>query len=454
MAHDISLTDGTVTTPIDGGDITIVEPRGYALQGPTPAVTRQGAGGSDQTLTPHEWQNVTESINLMIRQTGAVPIRTTIQEIEGYLVKVRERQNTGMGPRVYLQAQLDDEADTWRSEILSGRLALDNPIQQLNIPPVMATLTITRRYFWEGPETQLDLASSEDGTPAGVVDVYNDDDATPAATNWIRIALADVAGVLPAPVKLRVKNDSGSSLSWREFYLATWRSAGTTPDDPFLLGSEAADGATFAWSTTSEEVAWRWTPTILTDARLGALAGRYYRVLAALASGSETDVYLRATVEVYVSGLPVVQYTGGRVFYSGDGLVDLGVVPLPPGGYDPLGSDVALRISAQKPAGGSSSMTLDFVQLTPAGDGRFQRIVQVGFAAPDQSAVVLDGIEGQYYYDDAGAHRAILRPRGVPLLIWPGSTNFIRLLFREADGFHAGRRMEVSAWYRPRRLSV
>lgn len=456
MPHVVTLTDSTTTMTLnDGtgsGNIVIMEPRGYVIQSPQPATTRQPATGSDHALNPHEWSNVQESINLLMSGASAGVIQTNVRAIQGLLEGARQRQNTGMGPKVYIQVEIANEGQTWRSELLAGRLALENPIQEVGFLKVNATMTFTRRWFWEGARVQVSLESSEDNNLT-VVDVYGNDDASPAATNWFEVeSLATTP--IPAPAEIHITNDSGVSVDWREFFITNTVFSSPATFDPFLLGSEAASGAYYTWSDTLEQVAWRWTPTILTDARLTQLAGRYYRILAAFVPGAEQGNYLRARVESYVGGLPVVQYTGGRVYYQGEGIIDLGVVPLPPGGYDTLGSDIALTISVWRPDARVNFMELDFVQMTPAGFGLYQRVVQVGFSAPNGASVVFDGIENQYYYDDGGRHRAILRPRGAPILLFSGRQNRLRLLYREGSEWVAGRRFEISMWTRPRRLDL
>lgn len=449
MAHAISLFDGTTTLSLVSSDYTDLE---YAIQSPQPAVVRGAGNSGDFSLTPWEYNNVSESIQLLVKGINRTELQDNAHAIQLMLDKVQQRQNTGLGPKVYIQVQFDGESQVWRSEILSGRLLYSNAYHEIGFKQMYATFNFARRYYWEGLRAPLTITSSED-SGAETVDVYNDDDATVAATNYILITPSPITGVLPTPVELYIKNDDGVSVDWREFYITNWVTPTIDIPDPFLLGSESA-AATFAWSTAVEEAAWRWTPTILTDARLTDLAGRYYRILVAFNAGATTGVFLRAVVEVSVGGSHNTQYTGGRVYYNGEGLIDLGPVPIPPGGYDVLGTDVALRIDVYKPDGGSSSMTLDFIQLTPAGDGLFQRVVQVDFPVPNGTGIVVDGIEGTTYFLDGTRHRAITRVRGLPILLVPGQSNNLRILYREQTGFVAGRRFEVSAFYRPRRLDV
>lgn len=446
----LSLYDETTSLQLDA--LTDYMVMRYAKQSPAPASVRSGADNSDFALTSFEWSNVTESLELLIRGATATEVRTRTRAIQGYLDKAQRRQKTGMGPRVTLS-----DSNVGESEILAGRLLLTNAHDQVDRLNAEAVLSITRRYFWESPRTTiLTLTSSEDSTPAAVVDVYGNDDAVAAATNWVNIPAAAVTGVLPTPAEIKITNMVGAPApDWREIFVTNTVFSDPANFDPFLLGSEATPAAAYTL-TTSEAVGWTWTPTILTNARLADLAGRYYRVLVAFSTGAATTgVYLRAVVRSYATGGAETDlFLGALVPYSGEGLIDLGPVPIPPGGYDTLGTDISLTIRAFRPAGGAS-MTIDFVQLTPAGDGLFQRVVLPNFAGSAGNHVILDGPKGRVYFDpNTGLHRHIVRARGLPILLFPGVVNRLRFLYREQTGFVAGRRMEIRIWYQPRYIDV
>lgn len=454
----IVLYDDTTTLQLDAlNDYMLLR---YAKQAPQPAMSGQPTIGSDHAFSPHELPNVTESLELLIRGTTTAEIRTRARAIQTILRTAHERQKFGAGSRVYLQDSGVEASGVARSEILSGRLLFNNEHDQLSRLNAEAVLSITRRPFWEGARVQIaTLTSSEDSTPAVVVDLYNNDDASASATNWINIPASDtpnqgVAGVLATPAEIKLTNDHGSDLDWREFYISNTVFSDPANFDPFLLGSEATGGASYAL-TTSEAVGWRWLPAVLTDSRLEDLAGRHYRILVTFGTGaSTTGVYLRAQVESYISGSPVTLYQGRLIPYNGEGLIDLGAVPIPPGGYDTAGSDISLAITAFRPAG-TATMHVDFVQMTPAGDGLFQQVSQVDFAASTGSAIVTDGIEGLSYFDNGdGKHISITRTRGQPILLFPGRTNRLRVLFSEETGFTAGRHIEGRVWYRPRYLDL
>ena len=198
---------------------------------------------------------------------------------------------------------------------------------------------------------------------------------------------------------------------------------------------------------------WRWTNPPFSSALVEALAGLSHHILVAFSTGaSSTGVYLRAVVEAYMGGASFPLAQTGLILYSGDGLVDLGVLPLPPGGYDTDGGNIALSIKAFRPAG-AVTMAVDFVQLTPAGDGLFQRVRQIDFSAAVGDSLVLDGIEdtrlfGRWqrptYADCAQTHAALA---AVPR---PAQSDQVAVQRSERryPPIRAGRKVRVTAFYR------
>ncbi len=440
MANVFSLTDGTTTIQLNSGDILT---ESYPIA--EPGIDLQEIAGTESggTVVNAPLRNVTESIDVVLTNNA----RSNLNVIERMFDLARQRQRDNAGPRVYIQVSID-EANTWRSEVLAGRVSLEHAPDQLWRNRVRATLHITRRYYWEGPETQLKLTSSANSTPTtSPVTLYNNDDATATQTNWIGIASSQVTGVLPAPIKLKLTNAELSALNYSEFFIANNVFSDPTGMDPFLLGTEAAGGATFSWSSSSQVTAYTWD---LASTLLADTAGRYFRVLAAFSSAS-TGVYLQPVVLFGVGGLYIDIYVGGEVYHNGEELVDLGAVPLPPGGYNPNTATVALAIRARKSGGGS--LTLDFVQLTPTGHGIYRRVRQLGFAMESNDALVDDGIEGLVYGEEPDSDRLpVMRGLNAPIHVWPNRTQRLRVLARESSGFVAGRKFTAQIWYRPRRL--
>ena len=132
-------------------------------------------------------------------------------------------------------------------------------------------------------------------------------------------------------------------------------------------------------------------------------------------------------------------------------LVDLGVLPLPPGGYDPLAAAHVLGL-AMRSTLASATVNLDYIQLTPVDS--YRHIVMLGNQIANGDAVVDDGLENQVYSLESGVHHYILSPRGAPLMVWPGLTQRIYILHDTGASAPIANTFSVQVLYRPRRLTI
>jgi hypothetical protein len=445
MAHAYTLTvEGQTPISLTSGQYIVTR---YSMKSPTVKEHGLPTEDSDYSLHPFSWNAVTDSIELLIKGATIAEVQEGVAALRTALEYGRRRQSTGMGPRVFVTVQWSGETATWRSEILTGRLLLTNVGDQVSRLAVEGVLTVRRRFYWEdNVEVALEMTSSETSSPAETVVLYNDDDATPAATNYIDIAGTELEGSLPTPLRLRITNAEVSALGWQDFYIANTVFNTPASFDPFLLGSEATGGATHAWATNPEEVAFTWT---LSTSKLTKLAGRYYRILLACDSAS-ANVFMRPVIVDTLIGL--ILYKGKQVLASTGDLFDIGSVPIPPGGFDTAGTSVSLSIMVQKIGGGT--VICDFVQLTPAGEGLFRKWTQLGYLTENGDSIEDDGPDGSLYLVDAsGDHFPIVRGYNRPLVVWPGVQNRLRVLFREGS-FTAGRKLNAKAWVRKRRMDI
>lgn len=402
-------------------------------------------------------RDVTETAEVLLAGTASA-IRSTVTNVERLLELARVRQRTRMGPRVYVEYQAVTGDDYYRSEILNGRATWSpNPgARRLSAttPKVLVAFHWRRRGWWEGALTQLALTSSANGTATtGYVTLYNNDAATPSQTNWIGIAAAQVGGSLPAPLKLELVQNDATARAWRDIYLANNAFADPAGMDPFLLGSAAVSGATANWGSATTHATKRFIWQLGTG-KLADAAGRYFRVLVAPAASITTGTYVKAWVMAYVGASYQTLWEGDEVLSAGAEILDLGAMPLPPGGYDVERTNIAVALSVR--AAGAGSMQVDFVQLTPADWGQYRHVVQLGYDTDQNDALIDDGIEEQTYFYDAALskHLSIMRPLGLPLYVWPNRTQRLRALINGGGGFAPSWTMRAKAWYRPRVMTI
>lgn len=444
MAPAISLLSGSTTITLNSGSVLVTR---YDMAGPDVNQTTVEAGRDKQTLATPSWLNATETLELLITGATSAAVQTTVQSIEKALDAARQSARTWGGGRVYLQVQHDGDAVTWRSEILAGKLDVGDALDTLPRLRVEARLMVTRRPFWEGPRTALQLSTAADATPSTAERTLHVTDDSTAARNYIDIAASQVAGTLPAPIELQLRNGEAGGKWWRRYYLGNYTFMDAANIDPIFLGAASWFGASRAWTGATETLTHGWN---LTAAQAADFSGQYCRMIAVV-TGSPSAYYLRAAV-TFDSTLHVPVYRAGRqTFVNSSGTYDLGVFPLPPGGYAESTYGLGVGISAQAATGGT--LAIDHVQIMPAGLGLFRMIEQVGFQMTSDDAMVEDGPEGLVYARliSTGGRAPILRPYYEPLHIWPGRLNRLRVWI---VGATKGDALEAQAWYRPRRLSI
>lgn len=391
---------------------------------------------------------VTETAVLILEGTAAA-IQAATQAIEAMLSDARNRSATG-SPRVYVLFSPQDSGSTFRSEVLDGALTWSaEPLKRrlkATTNTVEVAVTWTRRNYWEGDETEIYLSSSSQTERLSGVTVYNNDNV--GNTNYFQAAANRVIGALPAPVKVRVTNASGSSLGWVNFHLCNNVFSAPASADVWLLGSEAVGGAAVSWGGGGSTHATNHFIFSLTTAIMGHAQGRYFRALMAC-TGITSGIYVRAQVGSYIGGIFQSLWTGREVLVSGQ-LVDLGVFPIPPGGFEVTTASAALVITVRTASGGS--ITLDFVHLMATDAYRWLR--QIGYLATNGESVEDNGIDGGAYVLSGSSKVPIIRAYGQPLLVWPNRINRMHVLFDEGTTFTPTRQMTVRAWYRPRYATI
>ena len=144
MAHVVSITDGTTT-------ITFTAANGYQVEEYDPRTPEAENGDVD---------SIAETLQIYITGSSGGQVQTRQAALERLLLRVRDRAKSGVGPRVFLQLQLDSDASTWRSELFAW--ALPPREQALRLWPnnvVSLELSILRAPWWEGALAQLPLTN-------------------------------------------------------------------------------------------------------------------------------------------------------------------------------------------------------------------------------------------------------------------------------------------------------
>jgi hypothetical protein len=447
--HAITLTDGTTTVNL------------YNIPaGAFPTTWRLAA--------PEEAQpTIGEAIDLLVQASSVANLQTAVRQIETLLDDAVRRNRTKVGPRVFLTVQWDGEASAWRSEVLGGRLEMHGAPDQFSRLKVEATLGITRRAYWEGPETQLPLSNGNGTDNTAGLTIYNNGDASGTSpnvrNNWVQIDGSDVTGALPAPVKIELKNTTGSSRTWDIFHLANL--ALNSPSNfPHILEAEArVTGGTVGVNANasggnqlqfSNYTSGQWATWDLSATLLQKTQGRWFRLLLVPRLRSALDAQAE-TVQA-----EIMDATGAFVLWSGpevalprlnlNSVVNLGAFPLPPGGYDASWGALKLRLTLRL-ANGTANTYLDFIQITPTDS--YRALDMRPIAVANNALIVDNGYDALAYVETGGVRAPHVLPRGDPLMVWPGKLQRIYVLASYQD-FYITDKWAARLWYRPRRVSI
>lgn len=329
MAHAITLTDGTTTANL------------YSTTGTFPTTWKLGSPEEDR-------DTIGEALDLLIQATSIANLQTAVRRIEMLIDSAVRREKTRVGPRVFLTVQWDGEADAWRSEVVAGRLEVTGAAEQYSRLKLEATLGLTRRAYWEGPETGIPLSNGNgtwDGSAATGLQIFNCNDGAGSSPNkrhnYVQIAANDVVGVLPAPVKVEFKQNLAGTMLLSGLYMATNADSAPTTlvhmieaEDRAWGGTVTADAAcsggsknVFSAYTGSAQAYWN-----LDSAIIQKTAGRWFRLLLALRSRNATAAQME-TIQADLrdsTGVNVL-YRGAETPFnaantSGDPIVDLGEI--------------------------------------------------------------------------------------------------------------------------------
>jgi hypothetical protein len=438
MAHALSITDGTTT-------FSLSTTNAY-LQLYVPVEAQPGE------------QAVAESVELTFYAASAAAMQTAIQTLQRLLDGIRRRQAWGVGPAVYLNFQPDGDATTWRSEMLDARLEYKE--DALSVYPqakMPATLVLQRVPFWEGALTQIPLTNASASNSTSGITIYNHDDSGTNHDNYVQIAAADVGGSLPAPVKVELTNNTGGSLNYKWIWLAN--NAFSDPANfPHILEGEAfvagggstgsnADSSSSSYATiavTGENYQqWTLSASLLTKA-----AGYDFHLMARFRSVNNT-VYIRPSIYESTGTSTLWRGSETQVGTLSDAIVDLGVIPLPPGGYSSAYG--AQRLQLYYRTASTVTVQLDFLAFFPA--NTFRRLALI----PPQAAntkITDDQPEGRAYVVSGSAETPAVVTAGVPLLVWPNTLQRVYVLHSFNDlSADIAKTLSVKMWYRPRRAS-
>jgi len=446
MAHALSLVFGSTTISLSTGDNLLLD---Y-----TPRTPRAGD------------LEITESARIHVAAASKTALQTAIRALEDFFCLSQRRQATGTGERGYVQLVVDGDGSAWRSEVLDGRMVLDDDVMRLwGNMSAEVLLTWTRRYWWEEALSAIGLKRTGIAKTTSGVTVYNHHDST-THENFVDIEGADIEGSLPAPLKISL--EATAVLGTRRFYLSANTFHTPVNFQAIYEGEDStAGGGTLesievdALSSGGNFMRVTWTTSIahtrnafvwpISAMQLSYAAGGWFRMLLRCANTPPANCYVRLKVKFDATTPLTTLWQGPEILLdSSRQLQDVGAVQLPPGYV--TGSPTALALVLSIRHTGTSQLDVDFLQLCGPDVHRFE---QQGYLLEIGDLVVDDGPnEGVYAQTPGGFTQHLYNDFPPPLMVWPGRDMRVRLLFDEGSGMVVDRSFTVFAQYRPRRLTV
>ncbi len=450
MTMQVRLRVGASSTGevlLHTGDVTILN---YAMQSPDVDQTALASLGDGNGLSVPKWGNVTESIDIMIQASTVQLVRDKVQAIERLLDLARQGTLGWLEDRVYISVQFDqDTGNGWRSQILAAKLELNNVTNEIWRKYVMATLIITRRYYWETELTiaiNLTSSSNTSATTTGV-NVYNNADNLGLPANWFNISADQVAGTLPSPLKLTVQNNSGSVRETKAFYFGNYVFNDPANVDPvFYVNTLKTWLGTLG--TTTHQVA------LSGGNLLPSFKSQFGRILVIYYDRPATTTLVRAALQVGFSTAAFDVAQGEHVLAGNNWVVDLGGLPLPPGYWE--GASDLMYLAHQANAVNGDTLGINWMQVMPSGAGRYRVVKGItdSYGLEHGHSMIDDGYSGSAYSLEGGLIIPAFRGYFEQIHVWPNRINRIRMVVQGSVAMETNRAWIVTASYRPRRLTL
>ncbi len=444
-AQDISLT-------LSG--VTVLD---YPMSPPTvDQALLEGLGDGNNLSTP-SWSNVTESIEIRIALTTAALVADRVRAIELLCDLARQGTTGWLDEKLYLIARFDQDTEDWRSQILAARFVPTALTDHIWRNYVHGTLILTRRYYWETEAVKAISMTSGTTTVAttGYVQVYNSDDTHATNRNWWQIAADQVTGSIPAPARIYIKNNTGAARAAGSLYLGNYVWANPTTVDPIFRAEDATGSDITPGPSETDVYYWSLADGNLTD----AFKGQFGRLVAVFSDRPAATTLLRAALQ-YRGPTPILDIAMGEQVLpaTSDFVVDLGGIPIPPGGFwANAGSALYLAMKA-KPVSGTDTVAVDWVQVFPSGAGRYRVLkgISASLSLNTGNEIIDDGIEGGTFLrvtattDDLPLYKPLFEP----IHLVPNKINRLRLIVSGGASMEAGMAWSVKMEYRARRLTV
>lgn len=407
-------------------------------------------------------ETVTESVELILVGDDIVAI---IAAIETAFTVARRTQAEGIGERVYAYILPHGYTNDRRSEIIDGKVDLDNKALSWieRHQHARAKIAWTRTNYWEdADELQLALENSSVVTPTtNPLVIYNHADAGAGHDFSAAIPADEMEGDLPTPAVIEIANSTNNASLVDDIYVGHLapRANYNPPAVTALVfeGSGSADAncsggeyANLPWTDDAENQLETWSIDV------HQYRAHTFKILARFRAGfAYTDLWLQVRL---LSGSELLSETRWNLMTASEVLQTIGNLKIPPylhRGYVDTGQ-LTLALY-EKRAAGAGEINLDYLAGLPLDSWRHYRAIS-GLAygetlvdRPDDTALITEYVDGGSTVNKV-TH---LVEEGEPVMLQPGVENVLYFLHNLTGGTAPiVRTSTIQVSYRPRRQTL
>lgn len=418
--------------------------------------------------------SVSDNLLIFINAPTLADLQTTKDAINNWLALAREQWETVNETRIYIEIKQASETDWRRSELLGGRLQpVQGTLNSHSQKKQEYQIVFDRRNWWEWDEEEIPLSIDNDTWATGGVYISNGQAVVSVDPNSPAIFIrgTDIAGdpQTPVPVRIEITSQDVSRYIDRVFVSHNvFSTLDALTNEHLLLANTAIEPLPLddGVDTDSTNYVRIWdsgagTHTLtlpLSAARLTALGGRWYRLLARIKTEVGTEA-IWGKFELfsadYVSENPMTatEYTLiSEDTTTGYDLIDFGAMRLPT--LNPNATSYNLELTMSVRSGAAFEVRLDFIQLSPVDS--FHHIESSHTAAYNPVKIVADGrIKRTYLVPGTGYVIDGFSDISEHISLWTGRDQWVTILHRNSsDLMEYTQLLAVQMFYRPRRVTV
>ena len=392
-----------------------------------------------------------EQLDLVL-QGSPSQTRSLITQLQTMLERIR------LGHEAWLELQPDDSSDIYQSRLFAGDFNwILGSVQPKGIG---IRLELQRQDFWQLPWRLLALSNRHGSDQTDGLQI--DNRADNSGQNWCRVAAAQLLGDLPAPVRIRLRNDL-NSLKNLDRIIFGWGSGFTSPL-PALEGEHAESLLNFgavmdvncqagAFGLVQWELpeAIRVLAWVLPGAAFTGLAGKQLRPVMRLINLTTLHPETWLSWKLYQGSL-VFQSTAQQISCTRE-LQTLPMICLPnlPNREVPW-NDLRLELIAHNRNSGSFTLSVDAVYLFFTDGWRQFAALEDGELAFGHTLIdQVDQQQPTIYQSQTQKNQHAYQVLGKGLWLVPGQEHVLQVLYDAGRSMPLQMTTRLQLEYQPRR---